>query len=71
MKRKRYFKLMHINLTKDLNDYLNWKSDKINRSVSEIIRFLIREDLKKNKSLWMKDITNEYDALTEPHRIQG
>jgi len=52
---------MHINLTKELNNYLNWKSYKYNESISEIVRFLIKEDMNKNESKWMGDLTNDSD----------
>jgi hypothetical protein len=70
MKKRRYFKLMHINMTRELKDYLDWQSNKINLSMSEIVRFLIREDLRKNKTQWLQDMNYEYDELPELHRFQ-
>lgn len=48
MKKKKYYKALHINVTYSFYEYLSWKSEKTDTSISEIVRSLIMEDINNN-----------------------
>ena len=48
MKRNKYFKEIRLNLSESLWEYLNWKSEKLDRSISEIVQDFIMEDINNN-----------------------
>jgi hypothetical protein len=50
MKRKKYYKSIHINITYSFYEYLSFKSEKTGKNISEIIRDLIMEDINNNLS---------------------
>ena len=45
---KEYHKAIHINLTYSLYEYLSWKSEKTDTSISEIVRNMILDDIENN-----------------------
>lgn len=46
--KKKYYKALHINVTYSFYEYLSWKSEKTDTSISEIVRNLIMEDINNN-----------------------
>ena len=48
MKRKKYYKVIDLELNQGLYEYLLFKSDKLDRSISEIVQSLVMEDINNN-----------------------
>jgi hypothetical protein len=48
MKRKKYYKVIDLELNQGLYEYLLFKSDKLDTSISEIVRSLVMEDINNN-----------------------
>ena len=58
---KKDFRGIRLDLSESLWEYLNWKSEKLDRSISEIIQDFIMEDINNNglTLLHGKSIMNE------------
>lgn len=48
MEKEEYYKKLHIDVTYSLYEYLCYKSDKTDTSISEIVRNMILEDIENN-----------------------
>ena len=45
---EKYYKKLHIDVTYSLYEYLSWKSEKTDTSISEIVRNMILDDIENN-----------------------
>jgi hypothetical protein len=48
MKRQRYYKVIDLELNQSIYEYLMWKSEKLDTSISEIVQSLVMEDINNN-----------------------
>lgn len=48
MKRNKYYKVIDLGLNQSLYEYLMWKSEKLDTSISEIVRSLVMDDINNN-----------------------
>lgn len=76
MREKSYYRLIHINLPKDLSDYLSWKTYNLGKNKSDIVRELIRADMEKDskdkvvdKEEWINAIMEIYSSLLKAKNI--
>ena len=65
MEKEEYYKVLNIGVTYSFYEYLSWKSDKTDTSISEIVRNMILEDIENNGPKLLINKTNIYEAMVD------